>query len=151
MAVEDGSTRVTPPEGEHTGVHRFRWRRAIALNPLTNQSYRIAVGVLGLLVVVAGLIMVPFPGPGWLVVFVGVAIWGSEFDWAANLLTWGRKKLSEWNDWLGRQALWVKGGVGLGTFACVVGALWVVLIVSGVPGFLPETAQEWLQTLPAVD
>lgn len=136
---------------EPTGVHRFRWRRALALNPVTNQTYRVVVAVIGLVVVIAGAIMIPFVGPGWLVVFIGVAIWGSEFDWAARLLVFGREKLSQWNEWLKTQPLWVSGVFGLLTCACVVGALWVVLILSGVPGFIPDPVHGWLTGLPGVD
>ena len=49
----------------------WQWRRTIRSNPHSHLIYRIVVGVLGLVIVVIGLIMVPFPGPGWLVVFTG--------------------------------------------------------------------------------
>src|SRR5215468_10502274 len=45
-------------------------------------AYRIGVGVLGGLVLVAGILMIPYPGPGWLVVFAGLAVLATEFAWA---------------------------------------------------------------------
>jgi len=36
--------------------------------------------VIGLAVVIIGFILVPLPGPGWLIVFVGLAILASEFE-----------------------------------------------------------------------
>ena len=78
----------------------WEWRRRIRSNPHSHLIYRVAVGVLGLVVVVIGLIMVPFPGPGWLVVFLGIALWSSEFEWAQRLLHLARHTLHTWNQWL---------------------------------------------------
>ena len=77
----------------------WAWRRRIRANPHTHRIYRILVGVLGLVVVSGGAVMVPFPGPGWLVVFIGVGIWASEFEWAARLLDFGKRTLKAWNAW----------------------------------------------------
>ena len=63
----------------------WEWRRKIRSNPHSHGIYRVVVGVVGLIIVVLGLIMVPFPGPGWLVVFLGLAIWASEFEWAQRV------------------------------------------------------------------
>ena len=41
----------------------WEWRRKIRSNPHSHLIYRIVVGVVGLIIVVLGLIMVPFPGP----------------------------------------------------------------------------------------
>jgi uncharacterized protein (TIGR02611 family) len=38
--------------------------------------------VVGSVIVVAGLLMVVLPGPGWLTVFAGLALLGREFAWA---------------------------------------------------------------------
>jgi uncharacterized protein (TIGR02611 family) len=46
----------------------------------------VLVAVAGLAVITVGLILVPLPGPGWLIVFVGVAVLGTEFP-AAHRLT----------------------------------------------------------------
>ena len=69
---------------------RWEWRRRIRSNPASHRAYRTVVAVLGPVVVVAGLIAVPAPGPGWLIVFIGVSIWASEFEWAQRLLVLGQ-------------------------------------------------------------
>lgn len=58
-------------------------------------SWQVAVFVIGLAVVVAGVIMLPLPGPGWLVIFGGMAIWATEFVWAQLVLRWTKRKVSE--------------------------------------------------------
>lgn len=60
---------------------------------------RPAVLVIGWLVVLVGLITIPFPGPGWLTVFVGVGILSLEVNWAHRLLEWGIRKYEQFFDW----------------------------------------------------
>lgn len=63
-----------------------RSRAWIHRHPRLHAPYRLLVALAGLAVVVVGLILVPLPGPGWLIVFVGVAVLGTEFP-AAHRLT----------------------------------------------------------------
>ncbi|MFF9351065.1 TIGR02611 family protein [Streptomyces sp. NPDC014734] len=58
-------------------------------------SWQVGVFMVGLAVVVAGIIMLPLPGPGWLVIFAGMAIWATEFVWAQLVLRWTRRKVTE--------------------------------------------------------
>jgi uncharacterized protein (TIGR02611 family) len=64
-------------------------RRALHL------SWQVGVFVIGLAVVVAGIIMLPLPGPGWVVIFGGMAIWATEFVWAQLVLRWTKRKVTE--------------------------------------------------------
>ncbi|WP_351224148.1 TIGR02611 family protein [Streptomyces sp. NPDC002133] len=58
-------------------------------------SWQVGVFVVGLAVVAAGVIMLPLPGPGWLVIFGGMAIWATEFVWAQLVLRWTKRKVTE--------------------------------------------------------
>ncbi|WP_030754310.1 TIGR02611 family protein [Streptomyces sp. NRRL F-5135] len=58
-------------------------------------SWQVGVFVVGLAVVITGIIMLPLPGPGWLVIFAGMAIWATEFVWAQLVLRWTRRKVTE--------------------------------------------------------
>ncbi|MFE3887845.1 TIGR02611 family protein [Streptomyces lydicus] len=58
-------------------------------------SWQVGVFVVGLAVVVGGVIMLPLPGPGWLVIFAGMAIWATEFVWAQLVLRWTKRKVTE--------------------------------------------------------
>lgn len=128
----------------------WAWRRRLRANPVTARLYRSLVAVVGAVVVVVGLIAVPAPGPGWLIVFVGIAIWASEFEWAQRLLRWGRGRLHVWNTWLRSRPWWVSGLVGLGTAAVVAGVSWVYLAWRGAPTWFPDRVEAWLQVLPGV-
>ena len=61
--------------------------------------WRFLVGVFGSFLVIVGLALVPLPGPGWLVVFAGLAVLGLEFAFARSLLTFARSKVSAWSGW----------------------------------------------------
>lgn len=54
--------------------------------------YKGLVGVFGVTVIIAGIILIPLPGPGWLVVFFGLAILGLEFPAAHRLNMWVKAK-----------------------------------------------------------
>ena len=128
----------------------WQWRRKIRSNPAAHRVYRIAVGVIGLIIVVGGLVMVPFPGPGWLVVFLGLGVWASEFEWAQRLLQRARNTLKAWSEWLKPQPWWVKGLVLLLTAAAVAAIFWLLFLTSGVPGFFPDTVETWLKRVPGL-
>lgn len=63
-----------------------RFRTRIRGNKILNTSWRVAVFVVGILVVLAGIIMLVTPGPGWLGIVLGFAILASEFMWARRAL-----------------------------------------------------------------
>jgi uncharacterized protein (TIGR02611 family) len=129
---------------------RWEWRRRIRSNPASHRAYRTVVAVLGLVVVVIGLIAVPAPGPGWLIVFIGVSIWASEFEWAQRLLYWGKDRLRDWQHWLQSKPWWVSALVALGTAAIVACVFWGYFAWVGSPSWLPDVVEGWLDRLPGV-
>jgi uncharacterized protein (TIGR02611 family) len=128
----------------------WQWRRKIRSNPHSHLIYRILVGVVGLAIVVLGLILVPFPGPGWVIVFVGLAVWASEFEWAQRLLHRARNTLKAWSEWLRPRPWWVKGFFLLLTIAAVAAIFWLLFLISGVPGYLPDIVERWLREVPGL-
>lgn len=57
--------------------------------------WRAGVFLAGLAVIAGGVILLPLPGPGWLIIFGGMALWGTEFVWAQKVLRWTRHKVTE--------------------------------------------------------
>ncbi|WP_243399214.1 TIGR02611 family protein [Cryobacterium zongtaii] len=81
-----------------------RSRTWIHARPRLRAPYRLLVALAGLTVMAVGLILVPLPGPGWLIVFVGVAVLGTEFPAAHRVTTVVRRlahRLRLW--WQARQ------------------------------------------------
>ena len=85
-------------------------RRRIDRHPRLRVAYRVGVGALGGVIAVGGLLLVPLPGPGWLVVFLGLAILGTEFAWAKRLAAFTRRQLARfWGWWRARRAASAEG------------------------------------------
>lgn len=89
----DGSGAADGP-GEHAGLGS-RAPDFIKRSRTLHLSWQVGVFVVGLAVVVGGIILLPLPGPGWLVIFGGMAIWATEFVWAQLVLRWTRRKVTE--------------------------------------------------------
>jgi len=119
----------------------FRWRLYVHSNPLTSRVYKATIGVLGALIILIGLVLVPLPGPGWLIVLCGIAIVASEFAFAQRLLHWARLKLRAWADWVRRSHWSVGASLGLLTCLIVCGAVWLSIHLTGLPNWTPP----WIQ------
>ncbi len=119
---------------DHVRVVRERIRSSRTGRPV----YRFVVGLLGVAITVTGLVLVPLPGPGWLIVLAGLAVLSTEFEPAHRLLEFARRHLQSWTAWVGRQSLAVRAAIGLGTLLCVALALWGTAAVMGVPSWVPD-------------
>lgn len=114
---------------------RRAFRRKVAAKPTLDLTYRIVVGVVGVLVLAVGILAIPYPGPGWVIVFAGLGILASEFTWAQRALTFVRGKYEIFMDWFGRQSLVVKGLGVLLTTVVVLATLWLLGTFSLVGGW----------------
>jgi uncharacterized protein (TIGR02611 family) len=72
---------------------------------------RIVVTIAGALVTAIGIVLLPLPGPGWLIIFGGLSILATEYTWAARLLHSVRNFASRWKNWAGRQPISVRLGL----------------------------------------
>lgn len=96
------------------------------MEKLRKSSKKVLIGILGGLVTLLGIVMIPYPGPGWLVVFAGLAILATEFAFAARLLEFAKGKYDAWVEWLKRQPLYIKILVLVFTGAVVVLTIWLL-------------------------
>lgn len=95
-----------PPEasGAATPAARRRpVRRWIERHPRVRRGYRAAVGTLGGLVTALGVILLPLPGPGLLVLLGGLAVLGTEFAWAQRVAGWLRRRAAAVAAWWRRR------------------------------------------------
>ena len=82
-----------------------RARAWVSRYPRLERAYRVGVGFLGGSLSLLGLLLVPLPGPGWLVVFLGLAVLGTEFGWARRVAGWLKRRLDAfWAWWKARRA-----------------------------------------------
>ena len=129
-----GGADSAPPEAPPL---RHPFRQFFARHRTLDLTYRVVVAVIGAAVVVGGIILIPLPGPGWLIVFGGLAILSTEFEWAGRLLDFARRQVRGWTHWVGRQSLVVRGLIGLVGLLFVWGVLWAYVALQGVPTWLP--------------
>ena len=114
-----------------------RWLDRIRGTTAGRLTLKVVVAVLGVAVILIGIVMIPLPGPGWLVVLTGLAILSVEYVWAKHLLHFVRQKLTTWTRWVGRQSWLVRLGL------CAGG-----LVLLGLAGWLAlrnGTSAEWLR------
>lgn len=120
---ERGEIAVAEPKVERELGSRapefIKARRALRL------GWQVGIFLIGLGAVVVGVIMLPLPGPGWLVIFGGMAIWATEFAWAQLVLRWTKRKVTEATqralDPRVRRRTVIRTAVGVAIVAVVIG------------------------------
>ena len=99
----------------------------IRANPTGRIVLKILVAIFGALVVAVGIALIPLPGPGWLIVIAGLAIWAVEFHWARRLLNFTRRHVHGWARWSQRQALPLRFALGTIGFGFIAVVFWLSL------------------------
>jgi uncharacterized protein (TIGR02611 family) len=110
---------------------------------VTKHTKRVLTAIIGALVILIGIVLIPYPGPGWLIVFAGFAILATEFEFAANALEWLKEKYEVWFNWLKRQQWPIRLLVLVFTGAVIVVTVWLLNGPGRVNNFL-HLQQEWL-------
>ena len=123
-------------EEERPNIRRrwARWRDRLRERRKAEFVYRIAVAVVGLAVLAVGIVAIPYPGPGWALVFLGLGILATEFRWAQLVLHGVKERYDKVMDWFKRQGLWVRVLGAAFTAAVVVATLWLL----GAIGFFSD-------------
>jgi uncharacterized protein (TIGR02611 family) len=103
-----------------------RWRDRLRERPRVDFFYRMTVGMVGLVVFGLGILAIPYPGPGWAIVFIGLGILATEFDWARRLLAYAKERYDKVMDWFHRQGAFVQILGGLLTALVVCLTLWLI-------------------------
>ncbi|KOU15182.1 membrane protein [Streptomyces sp. WM6372] len=96
-AAESASESVTDATEQTTeeAPHVSKAPAFIKSRRTLHLSWQVGVFVVGLAVIGAGVAMLVLPGPGWVAIFAGLAIWATEFAWAHLVLRWTKRKVTE--------------------------------------------------------
>ncbi len=101
-------------------------RRRLDPYPVATWIYRLVIAVAGVGVLILGIIMLPAPGPGWVVIFAGLGILATEFVFARRVLQFVRRKYEQWVEWLKRQTPLVRALVSVGLLLVTAVCVWAV-------------------------
>lgn len=82
--------------------------------------------LVGAIVLLVGVITIPYPGPGWLIVFAGLAILARDYPAAQRVLDTARAKYDLWQSWLRRQPGYLKAAFWVATCFVVVITIWLL-------------------------
>ena len=93
-------------------------------------GWRIGVTVAGVAVIAVGIVLLPLPGPGWLIIFAGLGLLGTEYAWARRLLTWIRERARRSAAWATTRPLWLRILLGLLSLAVLAALVLAGLLLS---------------------
>ena len=84
---------------------RAEWEDRVPLAPLKvvwdfirRNGKRVGVTIAGFAVLLAGVVLLVLPGPGWLLIFLGLGILSTEYVWAQRMLATAKRKAEEAKD-----------------------------------------------------
>jgi uncharacterized protein (TIGR02611 family) len=115
------------------------------MHKLTRHLKRTLIAIAGTIVILVGIVLIPYPGPGWLVVFAGLAILATEFAFAERLLARGRRYFKAWEEWVKKQGWPIQILILAFTGIVIVLTIWLVNGFS-VLNTLLNLHQNWLIT-----
>jgi uncharacterized protein (TIGR02611 family) len=104
---------------------------------------KVLVAVVGAIVMLVGIVLIPYPGPGWLIVFAGLAILSSEFAFAERLLARGKRYFRGWEAWVKQQGTPIQIAILTFTGLVIVTTIWLVNGF-GILNVLLSLNQDWL-------
>ena len=73
------------------------WTKAVG-RFIGRNGKRIGITIAGFAVLLAGVVLLVLPGPGWLLIFAGLAILSTEYVWARRLLMKAKQKADQAKD-----------------------------------------------------
>lgn len=113
------------------------------MDRIKRHSKKLAIGIVGGVVLLIGILLIPYPGPGWLIVFAGLAILATEFSFAQRVLDRARGVYDAWRVWLKQQSTWVQLLVLSLTGLIVILTIWLVNGFGLLNSFF-NLGQDWL-------
>lgn len=76
-----------------------RLRARLDRHPRLRTAYRATVALLGTGIIAVGVVLLVIPGPGWLMIFLGLGVLGTEFPAARRVMVWTKDTLLRITRW----------------------------------------------------
>jgi uncharacterized protein (TIGR02611 family) len=134
LGIMTGMQTSNPPESALSPKRNLRRLEALRDRVRARHGgalvWRIGVTVIGVVIIAVGIVLLPLPGPGWLIIFAGLGVLATEYEWAKRLLRFARDQVQRWTDWVKRQPRVVQvvvGVLGVAFLAAIFLGVYVVL------------------------
>lgn len=95
------------------------------MDKIVGSSTRTLLVLLGWVVLLLGIVMILAPGPGWLVVFLGLSLLAREFTWARRLHEFAKREYHRWLSWFEIQPTYIKVLFTIISFVTFMLILWL--------------------------
>lgn len=112
---------------------------------VSSRARKLGITIGGGTLLVLGILAIPYPGPGWLIVFAALGILAQEYPWARRLLGFAKKQYDSWNEWVKKQGWFVRSLTLIATLAVVILTLWLLNAYGIIAGWFGIDWQ-WLQS-----
>lgn len=93
---------------------------------VSSRARKLGITIGGGTLLVVGIIAIPYPGPGWLIVFAALGILAQEYPWARRTLKFARRQYDRWSEWVKQQNWFVRSLTFIATAIIVVLTLWLL-------------------------
>lgn len=98
-AATPASAATTAYHGSDMASVRWVWFPiGVTVRFIARNGRRIAVTAVGVVLIVAGLVLLVLPGPGILLVIAGLAMLATEYVWAQRMLNYARRQAGRAKD-----------------------------------------------------
>jgi uncharacterized protein (TIGR02611 family) len=91
----------------------------------STRTRKVLIGFVGWAVLLLGIVMIPYPGPGWVIVFIGLSILATEFAWARDAHDFAHRHYQHWLKWIAAQPMYVRALFWCLTAVTVVVTVWL--------------------------
>ena len=115
------------------------------MDHIKRHTKRWLIALVGAIIILVGVVIIPYPGPGWLIVFAGFALLATEFAFAGRALERLRAQYDHWVAWLKRQPRYVQWCSALITGAILLLTGWL-LNTFGLINAVLGLGWDWLES-----
>ncbi len=96
------------------------------MSKIRREFRKVAVTIGGGSLLIIGIIAIPYPGPGWLIVFAALGILAQEYTWARRALEYAKGKYDAWASWARSQGWPMRATMWAMTALIVIVTIWLV-------------------------
>lgn len=101
--------------------------------------------MIGITALLIGIVLIPYPGPGWLIVFGCLLLLATEFNWARRVYTFAKERYEAWSTWIRRQHPGVQLAAAATSGAVVLVLLWFLNLFGAAASWL-DLPWPWLHS-----